>query len=229
MDGMTASPSCRRRRIASLAASAIEQRIRSIEKDDRVYLPKERINCLPSVPYPRTKNAIVVVSTAMESDRAVANIRAELLSTTKDEGSSNDHDGMKTLSSFHYVGLDTEARPKFHKGGKNHPTALLQIATETTACLFRLVYVRWNHYCHSGTRRCNGNFTHQSIVRPDHHQGWGGYTRRHQGTQSYIRPKYLWRWNVVPGPSPVSRTTVAGNTEGGTAESHLDGIGVSIE
>ena len=51
MDGMTTSPSCRRRRIASRAASVIEQRIRSIGKDDRADLPKERINGFPSIPY----------------------------------------------------------------------------------------------------------------------------------------------------------------------------------
>jgi len=128
-----------------VAASVIEQRIRSIGKDDRVDLPKELINSLPSTQYPRTKNAIVVICTAIESDRAVANIRAELLSTKKD-----DHYGM-SLSSFHYVGFDTETRPKFYKGGKNHPPALLQIATETTAYLFRLVYVQGNHYRHNGT------------------------------------------------------------------------------
>ena len=131
-----------------VAAPVIAQRIRSIGKDDRVDLPKERINSLPSTPYPRTKNAIVVICTAMESDRAVGNIRAHLLSTTKDDGRIN-HDGM-TLSSFHYVGFDTETRPKFHKGGNNHPPALLQIATETTAYLFRLVYVEGNHYRHNG-------------------------------------------------------------------------------
>jgi hypothetical protein len=46
------------------------------------------------------------------------------------------------MKSYHYVGMDTETRPKFVKGGENHPPALLQIATESTAYLFRLTFRR---------------------------------------------------------------------------------------
>ncbi len=45
---------------------------------------------------------------------------------------------------YQFVGFDTETRPKFSKGGDEHPTALLQIATATTCYLFRMKYERMN-------------------------------------------------------------------------------------
>ena len=120
-----------------------------------VDLPKERINDLPEVPYRRTKNAAVVVSNASESERAVCDIRAELMLSTaarrrrrREEGNGDgipdddddDDDDENDANSFQYVGFDTETKPKFNRGGENHPPALVQIATESTAYLFRLTF-----------------------------------------------------------------------------------------
>ena len=129
-----------------IAATIIERRIQSIGRDDGIVdVPKESINSLPNIPYQSTKNAIVVITTASESDEAVAHIRAELQLLTQ-EGISVIND-----TSFQFVGMDTETRPKFNKGGKEHPPALLQIATPTTAYLFRLAFVQGNRYIHKGT------------------------------------------------------------------------------
>jgi hypothetical protein len=170
MDGMTTSPSYRRRRIASLAASAIEQRIRSIGRDDRVDLPKERINSVfrSYVPYPPTKNAIVVVSTVMESDRAVANIRAgELLLTTKDEGSINDHDGMKNtlLLSLCRIGQPRHARSstRGERITRRHCSKLRQ---KLPPRHIPIGICSGESLSPQRYRRCYGNFTHQSIVIP---------------------------------------------------------------
>ncbi len=122
-----------------------------------VDVPKDRINDFPFVPYGRTKNAAVVVSTAAESERAVGDIRAELLSTAARRRRCRGGDGIADrddddddedgANSFQYVGFDTETRPKFHRGGKNHPPALIQIATESTAYLFRLTFRSANGDC----------------------------------------------------------------------------------
>lgn len=128
-----------------IAATVIERRIQSNGRDDFIVdLSKESINSLPNIPYQPTKNAIVVITTASESDEAVAHIRAELQLLTQ-EGRTIISD-----TSFQFVGMDTETRPKFNKGGKEHPPALLQIATPTTAYLFRLAFVQGNRYIHKG-------------------------------------------------------------------------------
>eukprot|EP00578_Thalassiosira_sp_NH16_P029175 CAMPEP_0181104392 /NCGR_PEP_ID=MMETSP1071-20121207/15401_1 /TAXON_ID=35127 /ORGANISM="Thalassiosira sp., Strain NH16" /LENGTH=319 /DNA_ID=CAMNT_0023187583 /DNA_START=391 /DNA_END=1346 /DNA_ORIENTATION=- len=101
---------------------------------DLVDLPKDQINNLPDVPYKVTKNAVVVICSAEASDGAVAEIRTELSPRQRRmAGNDNAHDG-----SFQYLGFDTETRPKFQKGGANNPPALIQLATQTTAYLFRL-------------------------------------------------------------------------------------------
>ena len=124
-----------------IAEQSIKQKILAGGIDVGVVdIPKERINSLQGLPYKQTKNAIVVITTASDSDRAVAAIRNELLST-KDDGRriciQRD-----TTNYFQFVGLDTETRPKFNKGGTEHPPALLQIATCTTAYLFRLTFAQ---------------------------------------------------------------------------------------
>ena len=87
-------------------------------------LPKERINALPSTSYESTKRPAVVVNGAAAADAAVAAIRSELAAQGGERA-------------FHYLGFDTETRPNFRKGGDN-PPALIQLATSTTAYLFRL-------------------------------------------------------------------------------------------
>ena len=169
----TSSPPRRKRAV-------VDALIEHIEKDNEVggnmerrYLidvPKENINDLPDVPYNVTGGdySVVVINTRCESDRAVDDIRAELLTGTSfsvrnrdrrdrrgdmgdgkkdnncdiDDGDDDEvivDDGEGT-GSYQYVGMDTETRPKFHKGGTNHPPALLQIATRRTAYLFRLKF-----------------------------------------------------------------------------------------
>ena len=112
-------------------------------------LPKEMINTLPEVPYKRTKK-IVVVTNATASNLAVALIRKELTSTIDHhhhqqqqqqlENDNNECNSPNVPKTFHYLGFDIETRPKYHKGGTNNPPALLQLATSTTAYLFRLKY-----------------------------------------------------------------------------------------
>jgi hypothetical protein len=132
-----------------VAATVIEQHILRIGRDDRVVdLPKESINSLPNIPYQQTKNAIVVITTAVESDEAVANIRAELRRLTQEGRSTININDNNNTHNFQFVGMDTETRPKYNKGGKEHPPALLQIATPTTAYLFRLAFVQGNRYIH---------------------------------------------------------------------------------
>jgi len=97
-------------------------------------IPKDEIKDLPEVPYKQTKK-IVLVTNATASNVAVALIRKELTTQSfdKDSGTTT-----SSTSTFQYLGFDTETRPKFNKGGNNHPPALLQLATSTTAYLFRL-------------------------------------------------------------------------------------------
>ena len=64
------------------------------------------------------------------SNKAVAEIRAEL--AAEDNAQNNNR--------FQFLGFDTETRPKFHKGHDNHPPALIQLATKSTAYLFRLTF-----------------------------------------------------------------------------------------
>jgi len=101
------------------------------ENKELLDIPKDKIKDLPEVPYKQTKK-IVLVTNATASNVAVALIRKELTSFDKDG------DTTTSSTSFQYLGFDTETRPKFNKGGNNHPPALLQLATSTTAYLFRL-------------------------------------------------------------------------------------------
>ncbi|KAL9185814.1 hypothetical protein ACHAXT_003591 [Thalassiosira profunda] len=52
-----------------------------------------------------------------------------------------DADGAESHhKSFQYLGFDIEVKPKYAKGDYHHPPALVQLATPTTAYLFRLTY-----------------------------------------------------------------------------------------
>lgn len=115
-----------------------EKRSQDVGRDDLLDIPKEEINALPDVPYQQTKNAVVLVTNAAASDRAVAAIRTELAMQQRCGGGGSDGDDH--VDGVHYLGFDTETRPKFRKGGENHDPALLQLATQTTAYLFRLTY-----------------------------------------------------------------------------------------
>lgn len=103
-------------------------------------MPKDMINDLPQY-QPRKK--IVVITNATQSNAAVAFIRKELLyDYQQNKSNSNNNNGnadANNYSSFQYLGFDTETKPKYHKGGTGNPPALLQLATSSTAYLFRLV------------------------------------------------------------------------------------------
>ena len=68
-------------------------------------------------------------------------IFADRVSEDNDDDDDDDDDE-NDANTFHYVGFDTETKPKFNRGGENHPPALVQIATESTAYLFRLTFRR---------------------------------------------------------------------------------------
>ena len=103
-------------------------------------MPKDMINDLPQY-QPRKK--IVVITNATQSNAAVALLRKELLydyqQNKSNSNTNNGNDDANNYSSFQYLGFDTETKPKYHKGGTGNPPALLQLATSSTAYLFRLV------------------------------------------------------------------------------------------
>lgn len=108
--------------------------IRDIRDLEVVDFPKNEGKALPRYCRPESR-AIVVITCASASKQAVLDIRNEL-SLAKQrqvEGGVN-----LVMDSFQFVGFDTETRPSFEKGSQGNPTALLQIATFTTAYLFRL-------------------------------------------------------------------------------------------
>ena len=106
-----------------------------------VDLPKEAINNLPPVPYKDTKTT-VVISNAKTSEWAVSVIRSQLAEQQKLllNGSKRPH------HEFQYLGFDTETRPKYQKGGDDHPPALIQLATNSAAYLFRISFQGMDQY-----------------------------------------------------------------------------------
>ncbi len=104
-------------------------------------IPKNEISNLP--PFKRSNNRVVVVTSAEASERAVSCIRAEL-AIARQQRHQNKADSRFEYHQF--VGFDTETRPKFSKGGNEHPTAMIQIATKTTCYLFRIKYQRMNEH-----------------------------------------------------------------------------------
>mmetsp|Transcript_29430 Transcript_29430/g.67136 ORF Transcript_29430/g.67136 Transcript_29430/m.67136 type:complete len:354 (-) Transcript_29430:1064-2125(-) len=108
--------------LSSLAKCRCDEQVLDYKKDQIKDLPKHE--------YRETKRIVVVASDPAAVDRAVRDIRAELsVSQRKMRGSSHQ---------FRFLGFDTETKPKFHKGGGNHPPALLQLGTPTSAYLIRL-------------------------------------------------------------------------------------------
>ena len=119
-------------------ASRIRQRPSSSLED----IAKEQINDLPTVPYTYgagvNDKRIVVITDVAGSQSAVASIRSELQQQAGGgDGAGSANDGR---SAFQYLGFDVEIKPKFHKGGQPNPVALVQLATKTTAYLFRLKF-----------------------------------------------------------------------------------------
>ena len=109
-----------------VAEKALMKRMIPNNKVD--YVPKEKVDKLPLVPYKQTKK-IAVVADRKSSNEAVAKIRKEL--------------SVMKGTHFKFVGYDTETKPVFEKGGF-HPPAMIQLATPTTAYLFRLKYEKMN-------------------------------------------------------------------------------------
>mmetsp|Transcript_7426 Transcript_7426/g.14040 ORF Transcript_7426/g.14040 Transcript_7426/m.14040 type:complete len:503 (+) Transcript_7426:123-1631(+) len=109
------------------------QSLKRSYNDDNEFMdmPKEMIKSLPFYKN-KQQEKIILVTSPSASDAAVASIRKELYAADTTSSCS-------TTSKYKYVGLDTETRPKFQKGNL-YPPALLQIATSTTAYLFRLTY-----------------------------------------------------------------------------------------
>jgi len=130
------------------------------EVDGLIDLPKEQINDLPEVPYKRTKKPIVVISTAATSDKAVSEIRTELsINQRRLNGDANGH------NSFQYLGFDVEIKPKFQKGGDENPPALLQLATATSAYLFRLSYQGMNGSTDAMTESLESLLSDKTIIK----------------------------------------------------------------
>lgn len=111
------------------------QSLKRSYNDDNEFMdmPKEMIKSLPFYKN-KQQEKIILVTSPSASDAAVASIRKELYAAAGTTSSNS-----STTSKYKYVGLDTETRPKFQKGDP-YPPALLQIATSTTAYLFRLTY-----------------------------------------------------------------------------------------
>ena len=117
-------------------ASRIRRRPTSSLED----LSKDQFSDLPNVPYTYgtgvNDKRIVLVTSAASSQSSVASIRAELQKEQQAAGAGG-NDGQ---SSFAFLGFDVEIKPKFHQGGRPNPVAMVQLATKTTAHLFRLKY-----------------------------------------------------------------------------------------
>ena len=131
------------------AFATLASRIRQMPPSPLEDLAKERIGDLSCVPYTymygigtstsaatsagtgSTANdrRIVVITDAAGSQSSVASIRAELQQQQQQQ-----------QSAFQFLGFDVEIKPKFHKGGTPNPVALIQLATQTTAYLFRVKF-----------------------------------------------------------------------------------------
>ena len=117
-----------------VAESLLSSLAKSRCDDQVVDYKKDQIKDLPIHEYRETKRIVVIASDPAAVDRAVRDVRAELsINQRKMRDSGQMHE-------FQFLGFDTETKPKFHKGGENHPPALLQLATPTTAYLIRLRY-----------------------------------------------------------------------------------------
>lgn len=78
-------------------------------------IDKETVASMPVVEYPGGIKAITVVDTAAKAKMA-----------------------LRALNKCTHIGFDTETRPTFQRGGKQHKVALLQLSTGDHCFLFRL-------------------------------------------------------------------------------------------
>lgn len=142
-DTAAANDSSRPPPIVCAAFESLASRIRQRPSSSLEDLAKEQINDLPAVPYTYgagvSDKRIVVITDVAGTRSAVASIRAELQQQRRQrqqaDGGGTANDGG---SAFQFLGFDVEVKPKFHKGGRPNPVALIQLATKTTAYLFRL-------------------------------------------------------------------------------------------
>jgi len=172
----------------------------SIYADDLSDFPKDMINTLPEIPYKNTKNPVVVVSSAASSNRAAAEIRAELSLSIR-QGSIQQDDVAQ------FLGFDTETRPKFHKGGDENPPALIQLATQTTAYLFRLTFDGMNQNADSVmTESLLSLLRDQSIIKvgigihkdvEDLKRAYGAYCCGDSTSYLDLGPMVTFRWPKI--------------------------------
>ena len=136
------STSSNNRPIVCSAFESLASRIRQRPSTSLEDIPKEQINDLPAVPYAYGTGVndkhVVVITDVAGSQAAVASIRAEF----QKEEAEGAKDGASNYgqSTFHFLGFDVEIKPKFHKGGSPNAVAMIQLATKTTAYLFRLKF-----------------------------------------------------------------------------------------
>lgn len=83
--------------------------------DLSLYIDKETVSQMPVVEYPGGIGAITVIDTAAKAKMA-----------------------LRTLNKCTHIGFDTETKPTFQRGGKQHKVALLQLSTGDHCFLFRL-------------------------------------------------------------------------------------------
>lgn len=154
------TPDCRNK-----IEAALYKYTRDMQDYQVVDVPKTAISTLP--PYQRARGKrIVVVTSASSSEAAVSHIRAELESAKRKRLQHGSTDGKdRALTSVQFVGFDTETRPKYHKGGDSHPPALIQIATFTTAYLFRLQHDGMNHHDSPMTKSLQKLLSDRSILK----------------------------------------------------------------
>lgn len=78
-------------------------------------IDKETVAAMPVVEYPGGIKAVTVVDTAAKAKMA-----------------------LRALNKCTHIGFDTETKPTFQRGGKQHKVALLQLSTGDHCFLFRL-------------------------------------------------------------------------------------------
>lgn len=98
-----------------------------------VDFPQHDISTLPL--FTREKSRILVISSAKASDKAVSDIRRELLLAKQGKQFAGNH----RLKDFQFVGFGVKTRGRKYPSDTRTPV-LIQVATFSTAYLFRLQY-----------------------------------------------------------------------------------------
>lgn len=86
-----------------------------MNNDLSLAIEKDVVAQMPVVEYPGGIGAVTVVDTAAKAARA-----------------------LRALNKCTHIGFDTETKPTFQRGGKQHKVALLQLSTDDHCFLFRL-------------------------------------------------------------------------------------------